>query len=266
MNYVTELIQVSQDSNVNEDDRQAILKSLHDLAEKRDESARLALEKPSTPLQGDLKTMSFTAIFNYCCLEGWGERAFEFWGRWRAIPRDVLGLDTIGPASAPGPLSPWCVDQRVLYDHCKSKGMSVSECHVFLDKLGETHTYYDRLSYDAAACDREGRSISNYRWYLLKLVSGAEYVPEYNWCSHELLQSTLDKFLPIADLTQPLFKEIAGLERELLLLNMHTRNEKVAVITNRPRMRELAAFFTSRPDTKVYLPDSLYHVFWELKQ
>jgi hypothetical protein len=89
-------------------------------------------------------------------------------------------------------------------------------------------------------------------------------MPEYDWCSRELLQSTLDKFLPIAELTQPLFKEIAGLERELLLLNIHTRNEQVAVIKNRPRVRELASYFTSRPDTKVYLPDSLYHVFWEM--
>jgi hypothetical protein len=68
----------------------------------------------------------------------------------------------------------------------------------------------------------------------------------------------------MAELTQPLFKEIAGLERELLLLNIHTRNEQVAVIKNRPRVRELASYFTSRPDTKVYLPDSLYHVFWEM--
>jgi hypothetical protein len=91
-------------------------------------------------------------------------------------------------------------------------------------------------------------------------------LPEYDWVSHGLLQATLDKFLPIAELTQPLFKEIAGLERELLLLNVHTRNEKVALIKNRPRVRELASYFTSHPDSKCYLPDSLYHVFWELKQ
>jgi hypothetical protein len=70
--------------------------------------------------------------------------------------------------------------------------------------------------------------------------------------------------LPIAELTVPLFKEVAALEAELLTAPYH--NEKVAAIKNRPRVRELASWFASRPDTKVYLPDSVYGLVWQMSQ
>jgi hypothetical protein len=76
---------------------------------------------------------------------------------------------------------------------------------------------------------------------------------------------TLDKFLPIAELTQPLFKEVAALEHELLTPGNAAGNEKVAAIKSRSRVQELAAYFGARPDSKVYLPDRLHHVFWEMK-
>jgi hypothetical protein len=44
MNYVTELSNVLRDSNVNDDDKQAVLKSLRDLADKGDPEARNALD------------------------------------------------------------------------------------------------------------------------------------------------------------------------------------------------------------------------------
>jgi hypothetical protein len=100
---------------------------------------------------------------------------------------------------------------------------------------------------------------------LLKIVWDAEHVMDYDWCSKELLQTTLDKFLPIAELTVPLFKEVAALEHELLTTFDH-RNELLAAMKNRPRVRELASYFTSRPDTKVYLPDSVYDLFWQMSQ
>jgi hypothetical protein len=264
MNYVTELSNVLRDSNVSQDDRQAVLNSLRNLADKGDTEARLALDNSSPSLSGDLRNLSFATVFEHCCKRGWSESEFNLWTRWRAVPRNVLGgLDAIGPASAPRLLPSWCVDQKVLYDHCKTKGMSVSECHVFLSKLGELPTSYSRIAYDAAQCDREGKAIPNYRWYLLKLVWDSEHLPDYDWPSKELLQATLDKYLPVAELTVPLFKEVAALEHELLTTFDH-RNEFVAAMKNRPRVRELASHFTSRPDTKVYLPDSVYDLFWQI--
>jgi hypothetical protein len=235
MNYVTELTQALRDFNIHDDDRQAVLKSLRSLADKGDGSARAALDSiSSTSLPGDLRNLTFETVFGHCCKSGWSESEFDLWDRWRAVPRNVLGgLDAIGPASAPRPLPSWCVDQKVLYDHCKSKGMSVSECHVFLNKLGEHPTSYDRLAYDAAQCEREGGAIPNYRWFLLKLVWDAEHLPEYDWPSRELLQSTLDKFLPIAELTVPLFKEVAALEHELLTTGIH-HTEKIAEVKAAP--------------------------------
>jgi hypothetical protein len=190
-----------KDSNIHEADRQTILQSLRTLADKGDLTARLALDgSTSTTLQGDLRSLGFAAIFAACCEAGWGERQFELWNRWRAVPRNVLeGLD----APSFRPLPAWCVDQKTLYDHCRAKGMSVPEAHVFLTKLGEPPTYYNRLAYDAAQCEREGRAIPNYRWYLLKLVWDAEHLPDYDWPSTELLQTTLEKFLPVAELTVP---------------------------------------------------------------
>jgi hypothetical protein len=262
MNYVTELTQALRDFSIHDDDRQAVLKSLRSLADKGDGSARAALDSiSSTSLPGDLGNLSFATVFEHCCKAGWGEGEFELWARWRTIPRNVLGgLDTEAPA---GPLPSWCVEQKVLYDHCKAKNMPVAECHVFLNKLGEHPTYYNRLAYDAGNCEREGGAIPNYRWFLLKLVWDAEHLPEYDWPSRELLQSTLDKFLPIAELTVPLFKEVAALEHELLTTFDH-RNEFLAAMKNRPRVRELASYFTSRPDTKVYLPDSVHDLFWQM--
>jgi hypothetical protein len=259
---VTELTEILKDPTTDESDRQTVLNTLRGLAAKGDESARLALGNSSTSLPGDLRNLSFATVFEHCCQAGWSQQAFEFWTRWRAVPRNVLGgLDTEAPA---GPLPSWCVDQRVLYDHCKTKGMSVSECHVFLNKLGEHPTFYDRLAYDAAQCEREGKSIPNYRWHLLKLVWDSERLADYDWPSTELLQATLDKFLPVAELTVPLFKEVAALEHELLTTGIH-HTEKVAEIKSRPRVRELAIYFEAHPDSRVYLPDSLHHVFWEMK-
>jgi hypothetical protein len=141
--------------------------------------------------------------------------------------------------------------------------MTVPECHVFLAKLGAGSThYYDRIVYNAASCAREGKAIPNYRWHLLKLVWDAEHLADHDWPSRELLQSTLDKYLPIAELTVPLFKEVTRLEGELLTAPYH--NEKVSEINNRPRVRGLASWFASRPDSKIYLPDSVYSLFWQM--
>jgi hypothetical protein len=143
--------------------------------------------------------------------------------------------------------------------------MTVPECHVFLAKLGAGSTHhYDRIVYNAASCAREGRTIPNYRWYLLKLVWDSEDLADYDWPSTELIQATLDKFLPVAELTVPLFKEVAAFEGELLTAPYH--NEKVAAIKSRPRVRELASWFACRPETKVYLPDSVYDLFWQMTQ
>jgi hypothetical protein len=68
----------------------------------------------------------------------------------------------------------------------------------------------------------------------------------------------------VAEVTQSLFKDIAGLEHELLTTGTR-HNEKVAEVKSRPRVRELAVYFEAHPDSRVYLPDSLYHVFWEMK-
>ncbi len=80
----------------------------------------------------------------------------------------------------------------------------------------------------------------------------------------ELVQTALDRYLPIAELTVPWFKEVAALEGKLLTAPYH--NEKIAAIKSRPRVRELASYFTSRPDTKVYLPHSVYSLFWQMIQ
>jgi hypothetical protein len=45
MSYLTELTDTLRDSKINEDDRQAILRSLRELAAKGDASARLVLCK-----------------------------------------------------------------------------------------------------------------------------------------------------------------------------------------------------------------------------
>jgi hypothetical protein len=104
MNYVTELTQVLRDSNVSQDDRQAILNSLRDLADKGDTEARLALDKSSTSLTGDLSNLSFASVFEHCCQAGWGEGEFVLWNRWRAVPRNVLaGLDAPSPSPRPLP-------------------------------------------------------------------------------------------------------------------------------------------------------------------
>jgi hypothetical protein len=269
MNYVTELIQASRDSNVKEDDKQAILNSLRNLADNGDVSARAALDSNSSPsLHGDLRSLSFAAVFDSCCKAGWSEKEFEFWKQWRTVilaDVDILaGLDSTAEEIAARRSDPARIDTALLYRYCKSRGMTLPECHVFLDKLGVGSTYnYDLIVYNAASCDREGKTIPNYRWFLLKLVWDAEHLPEYDWPSRELLQSTLDKFLPIAELTVLLFKEVAALEHELLTTGIH-HNERVSEIKNRPRVRELASWFTSRPDTKVYLPDSVYDLFWQM--
>jgi pentatricopeptide repeat protein len=261
MTDVADLLQITRDSNISEADRQDVLRSLQHLADTGNQEAKNALETglriPLSPLQGSLDKQTFAAVFDSCCKAGWSEQAFDLWDRWRAIPRSVLeGLD----APSPRPLPAWCVDQKILYDYCRAKGMSVPEAHVFLTKLGEHPTFYDRLAYDAAQCDREGKAIPNYRWYLLKLVWDSEHLSDYDWPSRELVQTTLDKYLPIAELTVPLFKEVAALEHELLTTGIH-HTEKVAEIKSRPRVRELAIYFEAHPDSRVYLPDSLHHVF-----
>jgi hypothetical protein len=111
--------------------------------------------------------------------------------------------------------------------------MSVPEAHLFLTKLDEPPTYYNRLVYDAAQCEREGKSIPNYSWYLCKLVWDAEQLPDCDWCSQELVQTALDRYLPIPELTVPWFKEVAALEGKLLTAPYH--NEKIAAIKSRPR-------------------------------
>jgi len=208
--------------------------------------------------------------FDSCCKAGWSEKEFEFWEQWRiAILADVdilAGLDSTAEEIDARRSDPTRIDTALLYSYCKSRGMTVPECHVFLAKLGAGSThYYDRIVYNAASCAREGRTIPNYRWYLLKLIWDAEHVMDYDWCSKELLQTTLDEFLPVAELTVPLFKEVAALEHELLTTGTH-HNEKVSEIKSRPRVRELASWFACRPDTKVYLPDSAYDLFWQMTQ
>jgi len=176
-----ELTELLKDSNVEESDRQTILRSLKALADKGGVTARLALDNSSPSLPGDFRNLSFAAVFEHCCQGGWGEKEFDLWNRWRAVPRNVLaGLDDSPPIRS---LPRSCVDQKTLYHYCKAKNIPVAECHVFLTKLGEPPTYYNRLAYDAAQCEREGKAIPNYRWYLLKLVWDAEHLPDYDWPS-----------------------------------------------------------------------------------
>jgi pentatricopeptide repeat protein len=266
MTDVADLLQITRDSNISEADRQDVLRSLQHLADTGNQEAKNALETglriPLSPLQGSLDKQTFAAVFDSCCKAGWSEQAFELWNQWQAaVPKESVFAALESPQR---PLPATYVDTAVLYGYCKSRNMTVPECHVFLDKLGVGSTYdYDRIVYNTSACDREGRAIPNYRWFLLKLVWDAEHLPEYDWPSRELLHSTLDKFLPIAELTVPLFKEVAALEHELLTTFDH-RNEFLAAMKNRPRVRELASCFTSRPDIKVYLPDSVYDLFWQM--
>jgi hypothetical protein len=137
-----ELTELLKDPGIGESDRQTILQTLRQLADKGDATARLALDNSSPSLSGDLRNLSFAAVFEHCCQAGWSESEFDLWNRWRAVPRNVLeGLD----APSLRPLPEWCVDQKILYNYCKAKGMSVPEAHVFLTKLGEPPTYYNRL-------------------------------------------------------------------------------------------------------------------------
>jgi len=133
-----ELTELLKDSNVEESDRQTILRSLKALADKGGVTARLALDNSSPSLPGDFRNLSFAAVFEHCCQGGWGEKEFDLWNRWRAVPRNVLaGLDD-SPSIRSLPRS--CVDQKTLYHYCKAKNIPVAECHVFLTKLGEPPT------------------------------------------------------------------------------------------------------------------------------
>src|ERR1700694_2617544 len=102
MTDVADLLQITRDSNISEADRQAVLNSLRDLADKGDPEAKTALEAglriPLFPLQGKVESLSFAIVFDFCCKAGWSEQAFEFWNRWRSLPVDVIGgLDTSAP-------------------------------------------------------------------------------------------------------------------------------------------------------------------------
>jgi len=82
--------------------------------------------------------------------------------------------------------------------------------------------------------------------------------------AHRTRLDALDRYLPIAELPVPWFKAVAALEGKLLTAPYH--NEKIAAIESRPRIREPASYFISRPDTEVYLPHSVYSLFWQMIQ
>lgn len=104
----TELTELLKDSNLQEADRQTLLWSLRELADKGDLEGEARPRQYLTFLRGDLRNLSFTAVFYHCCQAGWSEEAFELWGRWRAIPRNILGgLDATGPSLRSLPV--WCV-------------------------------------------------------------------------------------------------------------------------------------------------------------
>ena len=132
----SDLNELLRDPTIAENDRQNVLSSLRQLADKGDETARLALDNFSPSLRGDLKNLSFAAVFDTCCNAGWSEKEFEFWKRWRrAILADVdifAGIDATAEEIASWRSAPTRIDEGVLYGYCKSRGMTVPECHVFL--------------------------------------------------------------------------------------------------------------------------------------
>lgn len=58
----TELTELLKDPDIQEADRQTILRSLRTLADKGDLTARLALDNPSPSLRGNLRNLSFAAL------------------------------------------------------------------------------------------------------------------------------------------------------------------------------------------------------------
>jgi len=67
----TELTELLKDPSIKEADRQTILQSLRTLADKGDLTARVALDNSSPSPHGDLRNLSFAAVFDSCCTAGW---------------------------------------------------------------------------------------------------------------------------------------------------------------------------------------------------
>jgi hypothetical protein len=127
----TELTELLKDPSIKEADRQTILQSLRTLADKGDLTARVALDNSSPSPHGDLRNLSFAAVFDSCCKAGRSEKEFEFWKQWRrAILADVdilARLDSTVEEIDARRSTTVRIDEGLLYSYCKSRGMTVPE-------------------------------------------------------------------------------------------------------------------------------------------
>ena len=119
---VSELTKILRDPTIEESDRQVAFRSLRELAVKGDVAARLALDSNSSPsLHGDIKSLSFAAVFDSCCKAGWSEKEFELWKHWRtAILADVeipAGLGSTAQEIAARHSDPTRIDTARLYSY-----------------------------------------------------------------------------------------------------------------------------------------------------
>jgi len=112
-----------------------ILQSLRTLADKGDLTARVALDNSSPSPHGDLRNLSFAAVFDSCCKAGRSEKEFEFWKQWRrAILADVdilARLDSTVEEIDARRSTTVRIDEGLLYSYCKSRGMTVPETRFF---------------------------------------------------------------------------------------------------------------------------------------
>lgn len=161
------------------------------------------------------------------------------------------------------------VSRRVAFDFSKVRNMTVSECHELLRALGlrdRSFNLYDLVQSAAAVCDREGRSTTTYRYYLLNVWRNARHVPDYDWPARELYEATLTKFLPHGKLTRELFCELAALEEELIGYerDFGTRQAKLEAKRQDAHFRELAEWSEANPEVKSCIPDNVSRLFWDI--
>jgi hypothetical protein len=220
----TELTELLKDSNIQEADRQTILRSLRELADTGNQEAKAALASVEPHTSG---------ITN----------------------RNLVDMDTVAA------IAHFQARQRALYGKYKAEGLTGPECVARLRENGGIALNYGLIESDAQTCEKADKS-ALFRYHLLTLYGHLKSAPDYDWPARELGETTLAKYLPYEWLTRDLFEAMADLELHIKLnLGGNSLEQSLKSHPCIDRVREIKA---KVPGSYAWIPDAVNNVVYSM--
>jgi hypothetical protein len=222
-----ELTELLKDPGIGESDRQTILQTLRQLADKGDVTARLALVSDNLEPVED--------------------------------SRSYLNLD-LDPLTI---IAHFQARQQALYETYKAEGLTAAECVARFSEEnvnGHLPLHYSLIEWRVAACEKESGGI-RYRYHLPALYKLLKATPAYDWPARELGEATMAKYFPHEWLTRELFEEMVELMLYIETLDFTTREQ---TLKSHPTIERVRQIKTKYPTSYGLIPDNVDSAVYSL--